>query len=127
MKSFDTFSKNKDKNALIRFELKNADSCPNDLPEQLPIRISVLRQMPGPDTSNYWLAKCDAPVRWNERDRDINYLIVGCRFVGVEMKKGIGEIALNVAYVTDESILKDRKTNFEKCAYVAICMAEEIE
>ena len=120
-------TENDDNDSDIRFEIINADFGPEDLEEQLPIRITVLRQLPGPDTPNYWLVKCDRPLNWKERDCDINYLIVGCRFEGTKMEKGASMLALNVAYVTDESILNDERTSFDKCAYVAICVANGVE
>ena len=121
------YQNDKESSTIVELELKASDYGPDDLPEQLPVKISVLRQMPGPDTPNYWLAKCASPIHWKKQDLDINYLIVGCRFVGAEMKKGIGNIALNIAYVIDESIINDTVTQLEKCVYVAVCIAIETE
>ena len=121
-----TVTTNSESDAGIRFEIINADFGPRGLEEQLPMKITILRQLPGLDTPNYWLAKCDKPLKWKEQNCDINYLIVGCRFEGVKMEKGAKMMALNVAYVTDESILGDDKTSFDKCAYVAVCVANGI-
>lgn len=41
------------------------------------------------------------------------------------MEKGIGSIVINVAYVTNESIIEDSALDFDKCKYVAICDAVE--
>lgn len=105
-------------------ELVNADYAPEDLEPQLPIRITILRQLPGKDTPNYWLAQCQKPISWE--GRTINYIVVGARFVGVTIKAGMGSTALNVAYVIDDSILKDKTMSLDKCKYIAICMANEV-
>ena len=47
---------------------------PDDLAAQLPVRIETLRQIPGPDHSGYWLARCEQPIHWD--DKVVNYLVV---------------------------------------------------
>ena len=47
MKFFDVFSKRKNKNVLLRFELINMDTGPTDLHEQLPIKIYDYRLISG--------------------------------------------------------------------------------
>ncbi len=110
--------------APLRFSIINADTAPDDLEPQLPIDITLIRSMCGADRSDYWLAKAEKTILWNAQS--IQYLIVAGRFVGRPIQRGAGKIALNVAYVIDESLLQDEKLDFQKCAYVAICMAEEL-
>lgn len=105
-------------------ELIDADFAPEDLESQLPIRITMLRQIPGKDTPNYWIAQSQKPITWE--GQTITHVVVGARFIGTTIKTGVGTIALNVAYVVDESLLKDKVMNLEKCKYVAICMANEV-
>jgi hypothetical protein len=125
MKWFNLFAKNKEG---LRFELTSADvdCCPDELNEQLPVTISIVRQIPGSDRPDYWLAKCETPLYWKERSLTINNIIVGCRLSGVEIKKGIGNVTLNIAYVIDESILRDNELSFDKCIYIAICRGKEL-
>ncbi len=108
----------------LKFKLIDCDYAPQDMENQLPITFSIIRQLPGSDTNDYWLAKCEKPIKYG--DKNINYIVVGCRYVGSKLGKGVGNIALNVAYVIDESLLDDTNMNFEKCEYVAICIAEEL-
>ena len=117
------FSNDKTK---ICLELTSADYCPDDLHEQLPVKIETLRNMPGLDRPDYWLAKCEVPLCWKEQGLKINYLIVACRYIGTKLRKGVGNVTIGVAYVTDESILNDKNLQFEKCVYVAVCEANEI-
>ena len=100
-------------------ELFSMDIGPDDLAAQLPVRIETLRQIPGPDHSGYWLARCNRPVHWGEKA--VNYLVVVPRFVGDAITPDKSNIALNVAYVTDESVLDDDLLCFDKASYVAIC------
>lgn len=124
---FDKFKKSnskievckKDLSTEIRLQLINCDYAPEDMQDQLPISCQLIRMIPGNDRHDYWLAKCDCPVKYGEAI--INYLVVAPRFVGVKIEKGMGANVLNVAYVTDESIVQDATLNFDKCRYVAIC------
>ena len=105
-------------------ELVSAEYSPEDLVAQLPVRIQVLKQLPGKDTPNYYLAACQKPIIW--QGQAIHYVVVGARFQGVSIKPGVGEIALNVAYVIDESIVRDKAMDLLKCRYVAVCVANEV-
>lgn len=108
----------------IRIQLTDCDYAPPDMEEQLPVVCSLLRTIPGKDRPDYWLAKCEKSLKYE--NADVNYLVVAPKFVGQEIKKGMGAIALGVAYVTDESLIHDNSLSFEKCKYVAICIAKEL-
>lgn len=118
------FKRRKRADTPIKLSLTTADPGPDDLAPQLPVTITLIKKIPGSDRSDYWLAKAEKPISW--KDRQIEYLIVGSRFFGKELVKGVGEIVLNVAYVLDHSLLDDTKLDFEKCAHVAICFSSEI-
>lgn len=107
----------------MRLRLINADYAPDDLYNQLPVTCKLIRELPGSDRADYWLAKTEKHIAFNEIT--VDYLIVSPRFVGVTIKPGIGEVVLGVAYVTDKSLINDTNLDFKKCEYVAICMAEE--
>jgi len=108
----------------LRLLIVEADYEPVDLRDQLPLAITLIRKIPGPDSPDYWLACADKEISWN--GMAIKYLIVTARFAGVSITKDIGQVAINLAYVTDESILYDTVLDFQKCTYVAICIANEI-
>lgn len=116
------FFKNRKRN--IRVQLIDCDYAPKDMEGQLPITCSLLRMIPGKDRPDYWLAKCENPIKYEKTI--INHLILAPRFVGAEIKKGMGSIVLGVAYVTDETLIQDTTLNFDKCKYVAICNAKEL-
>lgn len=104
----------------MRVKLISCDYAPADMPEQLPISCEVIRRIPGEDRPDYYIARCEQDIRYNRYT--IRYLIIAPRFFGQELKQNLDEIALGVAYVGDESLLKDDKLDFNKCTYVAICM-----
>ena len=108
----------------IMLRLIDADYEPEDLKAQLPCVITLIREMPGIDRTDYWLAKTEKQIEYN--DKVIDYVIVAARFVGVTIKKGCGHVLLGMAYVTDMSLLDDEKLDFNKWEYVAICSADEI-
>lgn len=105
----------------ITLQLIDCDYAPENMAKQLPISCSLLRMIPGVDRLDYWLAKCECPVKYEEST--VNYLILAPRFVGTEIKRGIESVVLNVAYVIDESLIQDATLDFDKCKYVAICNA----
>ena len=109
---------------LMRIELYDPDMAPDDLYGQMPVRCTVLRQMPAKDRPDYFLARCDEPISYGERK--IRYIILRTRFVGTILHRNMDNMAINVAYVTDESLLKDRQLEFKKCEYVAICMGRDV-
>lgn len=90
---------------------------------QLLISCQLIRMIPGNDRPDYWLAKCDCPVKYGETI--VNYLVLAPRFVGSKIEHGMGSIVIGVAYVINESIIEDSTLNFDKCKYVAICHAIE--
>lgn len=108
----------------MKLRLIGCDYAPPDMEEQLPVICRLLRMIPGSDRPDYWLAKCEKPIK--HEGTDVNYLVVAPRYAGQEIKKGMGKITLGVAYVTDESLTHDKSLSFEKCSYAAVCVAEEL-
>lgn len=111
------------KKAEIKLRLIDCDYAPEDMEKQLPVSCQLIRMIPGNDRPDYWIAKCDRSIKYG--DSTIKYLVLAPRFVGAKIEKGMGTIAVNVAYVIDETITQDTTLNFDKCRYVAICNAIE--
>lgn len=107
----------------IWLELFNMDNGPENLEKQLPVTIKIIRQIPGPDRPDYWLAECKKPISW--QGKPITHLIVANWLTGHKIQHGMGSVPLCVSYVTDISQLKDKRVDFNKGVYVAICMAKE--
>jgi len=114
----------KNRRRKLKIQLIDCDYAPQDMESQLPITCSLLRMIPGKDRPDYWLAKCECSIKFETTE--INYLILAPRFIGAEIKKGMGSIVLGVAYVTDETLTQEATLDFGKCKYVAICTAREL-
>ena len=108
----------------LKLEIFETDYAPEDLPHQLPITVSLIKMIAGSDRPDYFLAKVENKILWG--DEPIEYLIIAPRLVGTIIDKGVKNIALGIAYVTDSSVLDDERLSFDKCKYVAICIANEI-
>lgn len=112
----------------MKLKIVSIDYAPDDLYRQIPCSATLIKKMKGPDRPDYWLAKVDKPIIWEKnKTKDVNYIILASFFVGTSIKVGFGKISMRLAYVIDESILKDIDLIFEKAEYVAICEAEEIK
>lgn len=118
MKSFRLFNKK------IKLRLIDCDYAPKDMSEQLPIECLIERTIPGSDRPDYSIAACKTPINYD--GKAIKYLVLAPRFVGEHINENTRDIALGVAFVTDDSLIKDKVLSFEKCKYVAICRAVKV-
>ncbi len=109
-----------------RFRITTVDDAPRDLPAQVPFDAVLLRMMPGPDRPDYWLAELVAPLAWDHDGiaRTVTHLVLAARYLGESIEPGFRCLLVNLAYVTDDSLLSDAKLAFEKCRYVATGVAE---
>ena len=108
----------------MKFIILDVDyDAPKELDTQIPFKITLIKQMPGEDRSDYWLAKTNKSIKWQEENCEINYVVVSSRYVGTTIDSKIKKIILGLAYVIDESLLDDSTLNMGKCKYVAICEA----
>ncbi len=112
----------------MRVRISNIDYAPEDLYSQTPFEADIIRSIPGSDRPDYWLAELTKPLRWaqNGNEKVVSHLILTMRYVGEQMERGIKERAVGIAYVTDQSLLEDKKLAFDKCDYVAIGVVEDI-
>lgn len=111
-------------NKKMHFRLIDCDYAPKDMAEQLPIECIIERTIPGSDRPDYSIAVCKTPLYYN--GQEIKYLVLAPRFVGEHINEHTHEVFLGVAYVTDDSLIKDKVISFEKCKYVAICRAVKV-
>jgi hypothetical protein len=97
-----------------------------DGPEQLaakePLVTDLVRQIPGPDRPDYWIAVLQSPITvvLNNFDLTVTHLVLAARWEGTAIATGATHLPLGIAYVTDLSLLNDPELDFKKCHYVAI-------
>jgi hypothetical protein len=110
----------------MRFSITSVDYAPDELYHEVPIRGRVLRQIPGRDRPDYFLAKLDRPLRWKREgdDRLVTHIILAARWAGGVLTPTMRHMPVGIAYVVDRSLLSDAKLDFEKSQYIAIGVAD---
>jgi hypothetical protein len=113
----------------MKLSISSVDYAPEELHEQTPFNIELIRQIPGEDRPDYWLGKLNKPLNWNNGNTptEITHVIVAARWVGTKIEPHVENIPVGIAYVTDSAQLHENLIDFGKCNYVAIGMATEIE
>jgi hypothetical protein len=113
----------------ITFEITDVDYAPEDLHDQTPLVARLIRQIPGTDRPDYWLAELDDPVRWKKGNAEsqITHLVVSSRYEGTSISEDMAGLVIGIAYVTDQSVLEDDTLDFGKSAYVAIGVANTVD
>lgn len=110
----------------MNIKVTSVDYAPEDLYGQTPFTARILRQMPGPDSPDYWLAELPTPLKWRHDSTDslITHLVVTPRWVGGVLAPGAHHLPINIAYVTNASLLSDTRLDFAKSHYCAIGVAD---
>jgi hypothetical protein len=105
----------------MRLTITSIDG-PEQFAANVPLVTDLLRQIPGPDRPDYWIAELQAPLTivQNNFEKAITHLILAARWKGTTIESGATHLPLGIAYVTDSSLMNDSELDFKKCHYVAI-------
>ena len=100
----------------------NVDYTPEELYSQTPIIVELIKKIPGDDRPDYWLGKVKNPIKWiqDNEERNITHLVLASRWEGTAIEPNVKDLPVGIAFVTDQSLLEDKRLDFKKCAYVAI-------
>ena len=122
------------------------DSAPAELEWQLPLNGELYRLMPGSDRPDYSLLVLERPLHFYPRDgfdlrrvepdqqvQDrkgrtmvrVHALLLCARFVGQQLHPGMADLAVNLAYVIDNSLARDAEVDFAKIQFAAIGFLSE--
>ena len=106
----------------MRMTITSVDYAPDELHEQVPLVVSLLRPLAAEEDAKYWLGAVRPPLRWlvDGTERVITHVVVTARWVGDRIEAGVGPMPINIAYVTDATLLDDPQLDMTKVAYVAI-------
>ena len=117
------------------------DSAPRELEWQLPLEGELYRLIPGPDRPDYSLLVLERPLHFypapgfdlarveaDQRVEDrkgrpmvrVHALLVCARFVGQQLHPGMRDLAVNIAYVIDNSLARDPLVDFAKIEVAAV-------
>jgi hypothetical protein len=128
------------------FVLTRLDIGPAELEAALPLRADALRVIPGSDRPDYLLARFERPLKYRTPSGfDVNRadpalrgtdergdfvivqgIIVCARFVGQNFTSGMRDLAVNIAYVIDNSAANDATVDFSKLEYVAVGFVDDV-
>jgi hypothetical protein len=128
------------------FVLTRLDLGPAELEAALPLRADALRVMPGADRPDYLLARFERPLRYRtpvgfDMDRAdpalrgsdeqgpfviVQGIVVCARFVGQGFRSGMRDLAVNIAYVIDNTVANDASVDFAKLEYVAVGFIDDV-
>lgn len=104
-------------------EITTISKGPDELSYQLPIQAKVVKQIPGKDRPDYYLAELEKSVFWIDEEKDINteinHLIICTKKKSQAVSNEMKNVLLAIAYVLDESVTTAPKLDFRKCAYIA--------
>lgn len=111
---------------MITVRVKSVDYAPDDLYDQTPFDVDLIRVMPGPDHPDYWLGQLRKPLHWlhDGAEQQITHVILAARHAGGSISAKMRDTGVNLAYVTDLSVVLDQNIDLRKCAYVAIGVAD---
>jgi hypothetical protein len=111
----------------VNIIINSVDHAPDDLYGQTPIRARLVRMLAGSDRRgrHYWLAELETPISWTKdgAERAINHLVVAARWEGTSIQPG-ATLPVNIAYVTNDSVLSSEVLDLGHTEYVAIGMAK---
>ncbi|GAC1634540.1 MAG: hypothetical protein NVS9B10_30650 [Nevskia sp.] len=112
----------------MEFQITDVDYAPEDLYEQVPFDLTLIKELRGPDRPDYWLGSLAKPLLWldNGITKSITHVMLTPRYVGVRIYPEIQEVTVGIAYVIDNSVLADAVLDLNKCFYAAIGTAHNI-
>jgi hypothetical protein len=111
----------------MELTITSVDHAPEDLYDQVPLVVDLIREIPGDDRPDYWLGALRTPIRWlvDNHIREVTHLVLAARWQGTAIAVGAENLPIGIAYVTDQSVLNDAHLKLSKCAYVAIGLSTE--
>jgi len=112
----------------MKLRITSVDVGPNELRTQVPVCVTLLKQIPGPDRPDYWLAMLERTITWLDEgvQRSITHVVLAPRFMGSRIEPGAANLGVGLAYVIDQSLLTEASLSFSKCQYVAVAILDDV-
>ena len=137
-----------------RFTIDGVDTGPDDLASQLPRTAEMVRPIAGPDRPDYGLAVLQEPLTYDTTltalraagvdpatadPQLIQYhadgeqvrlhifgIVVAPRVVGDRLHGAMSGMPVMLAYIVDNTLMRDETLVFAKCVYVAVAFVSAI-
>ena len=108
-----------------RVKISSVDHAPDELYEQTPFEVVLLREIPG---RGFWVAALPKPIHWsrNGTETSASHLLLEARWIGTRIGRGMRHMPVNISYVEDESVWADGRFDPGQCKYLAIGVASDI-
>lgn len=134
-------------NVRPKIVITRVDSAPDDLFEQLPVHAELVRILPGSDRPDYSLAVAKKPIHFRttvaaleqagvdpsaadpqmirvhddgSADLVVFGLVLCARVAGETIHLAMQDFPVNIAYVIDNTQLRDASVDFSKSYFAAI-------
>ena len=134
-------------NVRPKIVINSVDSAPADLTAQLPVHAELVRILPGPDRPDYSLAIAKKPIHFHTTvaaleqagvdpnaadpqmirvhdDGSIDLVVFGmvlcARVAGETIHLAMQDFPVNIAYIIDNTQLRDASVDFSKSYFAAI-------
>lgn len=112
----------------MELTISNLDFAPGAKSDPEPFVVTLLRELPGPDRPDYWLAELHEPIHWTSEEGDtfdIGHVVLATRWENTSISEGATRVPIGVAYVTDPSLVKEDGLDLAKIHYVAGAVADD--
>ena len=106
----------------LTLTVTSVDHAPAELHDQTPFDVELIREFPGPDRPDYWLASARNPLWWlvDNHKTPITHLVIAARWTDTKIEPGIEDMPIGISFVADPSVLRDAELDFSKVRYAAI-------
>ncbi|MGL3149488.1 hypothetical protein ACSS7Z_03935 [Microbacterium sp. A82] len=137
-----------------RLRIESIDIGPEDLAAQLPAEARLLRQASGPDRTDYFFAVLDEALTYRtsltalgeagvnpdaadpqlitiHEDGTVDLRVFGivfaARLAGAHPHAGMKDFPVMLAYVVDNTAMRDEVVDFSKLIYAAVAFISDID
>ena len=113
----------------MELSLRSVAFKTGDKSDPIPLKVTLLRQIAGPDRPDYWLGKLQKPFQWISGSEpgafEIEYLVLATQWQETSIRRGVTRLPVGIAYVIDPTLIEDRELDLDKIRYVADGIADD--
>ena len=75
----------------MRLIVESVEFAPEELHDQVPFVVDLIRQLPGPDRPDYWLGSVVLPLEWwvDGQEHSVRHVVLATRHAGQRIEPGV--------------------------------------